>query len=287
MADTEPRPTLLGIPPELRLQIYDYVRHSDPEYAPIKSYNRYSVREQSQHSFEAMAERSNQCLRLLWLDLMLACRTLAAELRVFISRVDKPAATVDAASNAIADANMAPEDRTYVIDLELYGNIRRLTWRHLLCPPTDVQILRVRCSFVGADRPHDFIEIFWGDGGPASIVRSLYHSLNCLLHCGPRLDVAKPLPQDIYLRELIIEVDEEHQEYKPRGRGDSIYSNVEFLSRVLLNHGVLFGYVDLLRITCKGSDIERVIRKVEGAAVRAKLSLWADCGYEWGVRKST
>ena len=140
---TVPRASLLGIPPELRLQIYDSLFDEDVDYNVIKRWTG-SFQE---GSFSTSPMRNPEArLMLPWLSAMLSCRTIAHEMQSLMR------------DHKEGDSKYT----TYVMAAEL-GNggddVRDVTWRRLPCAPSDAEVLIIEC---GAESD-DFEP--WGDGG--------------------------------------------------------------------------------------------------------------------------
>lgn len=122
MAD---RASILGLPTELRLRIYDYCIHMDPICVAVKDI---------QHTTGSNGTQAilvpNPGLKLQrhipWLNLQLTCRFISSELKSYTS---------DTAF--LKNKN----NRTYVLDLDVYCNDRPIKsnrlaiWRSLPCPP--------------------------------------------------------------------------------------------------------------------------------------------------------
>jgi len=140
---TVPRASLLGIPTELRLQIYDSLMDEDVNYAVIKRWTGGHGRD----GFFTTATRNPEArLNLPWLSAMLSCPTIAYEMRSLMRNRKE------------GDSKYT----TYVMSAELGnggGDVRDVTWQRLPCAPSDAEVLIIEC---GAESD-DFEP--WGDGG--------------------------------------------------------------------------------------------------------------------------
>ncbi|KAK0338254.1 hypothetical protein LTR02_005968 [Friedmanniomyces endolithicus] len=263
---TVPRASLLGIPPELRLQIYDSLFDEDVDYNVIKRWTG-SFQE---GSFSTSPMRNPEArLTLPWLSAMLSCRTIAHEMQSLMR------------DHKEGDSKYT----TYVMAAEL-GNggddVRDVTWRRLPCAPSDAEVLIIEC---GAESD-DFEP--WGDGGPRNIVRSMYQTLNLFLHCGPRLDPTKPLPSGhVHLRELVVNVrmrGEIRQYFSMSGEpvkfSRSAYTLIrDMILRPLCYTGLLVGYVDRAVISDGKEESEMPLKAERGGVPEH----WHRYGFEWGV----
>ena len=109
--------SLLGLPEELRLQIYQHVFALNLAYPVLQFWQRFP--------------KLNPDARLVvpWINLMLSCKTLAIELRSFMSE-----------KTFLNDDN----NTTWFLELEARIGGRQLgrtTWQRLPCPPEKVRIL--------------------------------------------------------------------------------------------------------------------------------------------------
>lgn len=287
MSDSPKRASLLGLPRELRLHIYSYVRETDIGFRVL---DRFHDGHNRDRGFQTTPIRSNEPFYLPWLALMLTCRTIASEISLSLLPPISTRAYAD--YHGLVD-DVASEQRTCRIDLELTGSgqVGEVKWRTLPCAPIETRFLHARLHFRGDAVDSDSEFSFWGDGGPRGVVRSLYQTLNLFLHCGPRLDANNPLAAPVHLEELVVEVEDpakvsadvENEEdcdwvLKHLRRSSKLIAG--YLTR-LADTGLLFGYVDRLRVVgCDGAVSEIAIREVRGARVPA---FWDGYGFEWGV----
>ncbi|KAK1067176.1 hypothetical protein LTR33_011410 [Friedmanniomyces endolithicus] len=263
---TVPRASLLGIPTELRLQIYDSLMDEDVNYAVIKRWTGGHGRD----GFFTTATRNPEAsLNLPWLSAMLSCPTIAYEMRSLMRNRKE------------GDSKYT----TYVMSAELGnggGDVRDVTWQRLPCAPSDAEVLIIEC---GAESD-DFEP--WGDGGPRNIVRSMYQTLNLFLHCGPRLDPTNPLLLGhVHLRELVVNVrmrGEIRQYFSMSGEpikfSRSAYTLIrDMILRPLCYTGLLVGYVDRAAISDGKEESVMPMRTERGGVPEH----WDRYGFEWGV----
>ncbi|TKA65424.1 hypothetical protein B0A55_09381 [Friedmanniomyces simplex] len=139
---------LLGIPRELRLQIYESLLDEDVNYNVLKRW----TGGHGPDGFYATPIRNREAhLTLPWLSLMLSCRATASEMRSFMR------------DHIGGDAKHI----TYVMAADLgngHSDLREITWQRLPCAPSDVEVLVVEC---GAEADGF---VCWGDGGCVSSV---------------------------------------------------------------------------------------------------------------------
>ena len=261
--------TLLGLPTELRLRIYDFCIHLDPLCVVLKDI---------QHTTSSNGTRAvllpNPGLKLHrhvpWLNLRLTCRFIAAELESYIS----DAAFLKQRSN-----------RTYELDLDVYCNDRPIKsnrlviWRSLPCPPEKAQFLVINVAAKRGAGP-------WTEGGAASLARALYQLLNHLFHKGPRLAGAK-LERHMRIRELIINVDLGTERSPPElgCNTQPLYNWRGFLSgwEQVSKTGYLVNYLEKTKLCSRGESNSEAEIVVEYKTVPMIPGFWRGYGFEWGV----
>ncbi|KAJ6488006.1 hypothetical protein C8R45DRAFT_1213964 [Mycena sanguinolenta] len=258
----------LGLPTELRLQIYDGVVH-----LPLDCQVARRIRGQP-------PAQAAPALPIPWLSLMLVCKTITEELRHL----------------------KASEDTTYELDIDLdnsaYGSIAKtVTWRRIPCPPSSVRTLQANVAL-------HFGTYFWGDGGPTPILSQLYQVLNCFIHNGPLLVRGNPLLKCIRLSTLIVQVSvrgpdpeerrvQRHSPYrkaivdkqKKRHRREL----EKYISEVV-QRGLLSGAVD--KIVCRWAagefdDDDKVTEWEVSKQEIGDMSEWNRYDFEWGVPGSS
>ncbi|KAJ6488007.1 hypothetical protein C8R45DRAFT_263133 [Mycena sanguinolenta] len=256
---------LLGLPTELRLQIYHGVVH-----LPLDCKVPRRIRNQQ----PAQAARA---LPIPWLSLMLVCKTITEELRHL----------------------KASEDTTYELDIDLdnsaYGSIAKtVSWRRIPCPPSSVRTLQANLALHFGTR-------FWGNGGPMPILSQVYQVLNCFIHDGPLLVRGTPLVEHIHLSTLIVQVsmkDPDPEERKGRGLDDHDVDEFKrgrrrelesYISEVV-QRGLLFGAVD--KIVCRWAageidDDDKVTEWEVSKQEIGDMSEWNRYDFEWGVPGSS
>jgi len=136
--------SLLGLPRELRLHIYDHVLEEDTDYTPLNGMKGGWDRDHGGFNTEAIRNQG-ALLRLSWLSLLRTCRTIATEIRGLIRD------TVDGDSART----------TYVMatDIGLENTkMSEVKWCRVPCAPRDARAMMVHLG-VHVDMQ------FGGDGG--------------------------------------------------------------------------------------------------------------------------
>ncbi|KAF2772995.1 hypothetical protein EJ03DRAFT_348047 [Teratosphaeria nubilosa] len=271
-----PKASLLGIPTELRFQIYDHLLSTDINWTVLKGYKD-AYTKQGFHATPIPGDDENPLLSLPWLHLLQTCKSLSCELQSYIRREGTKA-------NAAAS--------TYTVDIQCLarGDLGAITWRTIPCPPTHAKTLVATCNFDRAQAQ------FQGDGGPLPIKRHLYQTLNRFLHLGPRLNNRAPLPRHLCLQRLEVHVlvrgepapaPATPEDQDPRGfvEGDGwgrsrAYRGVAGLMWPLEATGLIGGYVGELRLTNGRVGHWTGVRAVGDAKVP---EAWRRYGFEWGA----
>jgi len=276
-------PSLLGLPRELRLLIYGYIRRLDVNWLVLESFHD----EHDGDGYKATPVRSDPLPCIPWLALTSTCRTIAHELGSSLW----PPKPEHVSAGAHKQAPDLTASRTYALDVELIGSeqVGQVGWQKIPCAPADARTLHVTIHCDAADTEG----CLWGCGGPMPVVRSLYQLLNLFLHCGPRLDATLVLQKPVCLLELVIEVkearkvlghlDEGYTVYDEdfvRTKPSEIYEQIVSFLWQFEETGLLFEYVERLRVVGSGAASERQVRQMDGAGVPA---LWEGYGFEWGV----
>ncbi|KAJ6487945.1 hypothetical protein C8R45DRAFT_262011 [Mycena sanguinolenta] len=251
---------LLGLPTELRLQIYEAVVDL-PVDCQVARRNR-----------NKPPVQAAPALPIPWLSLMLVCKTITEELRHL-------------------------HTSTYELELDnLDKRYRRrriadeVTWRRISCPPSRVRTLQANLVLhIGTK--------FWGCGGPCAILSELYQVLNCFIHNGPSLIRATPLVNHIHLSTLIIEVslkdpdpDPEPYDYDvDEVKKDQRYDLERYISQVV-DRGLLFGAVG--KIVCRWAegelDADSEVTEWEVSFKEiGDMTEWEQYDFGWGVSGSS
>lgn len=280
------RSSLLGVPTELRLQIYDYLLDPEIAYTALTGFHKESTSFNARPIFVNGYDAS---LHLPWIRLLQTCRTISDELRAHIRK----RTTVCSKANEIAVPNSTKEVHgheytsggTYVLAVRSNdgpNDIGEVTWRRVSCSPAQVRRLVVNIAF-------DVRMAWWGDGGPSAAPRSLYQLLNLFIHCGPRLDPIRPLEQHIRLDEMQIYLLVLDSGLGPRSWvGINLGGSVALQITKIMDRGILHGSVDKvyfrssMPIDRRGrKELERSSEKCHEAAIIPHR--WKGYGFEWGV----
>lgn len=128
------------------------------------------------------------------------------------------------------------------------------------------------------------------------VVRQLYQTLNLVLHNGPVLSRASPLPHALKLKRMVMHVtavraggpnDSADLTPPSTAQSDSSSSDLESCVGVLISHlkriGVLWGYIDHVQVIDGKGQQDFVIEPVDNAGVPAD---WDRYGFEWGSNNS-
>ncbi|KAK5739158.1 hypothetical protein LTR17_005459 [Elasticomyces elasticus] len=262
---TFPAASFLGIPRELRLQIYAELQEQDLEYKVLDRWSERSAYDPYSVPFRNEESR----LLIPWLSLLFSCRAVAAEMR---SLIRDQAQRDDKHVTYVMDADLGPDG----------DDMGHVIWQRIPCAPIDAKALVVNCYV-------DPRKWFAGDGGFPSVVSSMYQTLNLFLHCGPGLNPDKPLRDGhLRLRELVIHMYQRAgTDYYTRPDGSTQYSDAYRvlrgnLFRILCRTGILSGYIEQVRITEGSAEATFVIDPdlVHDGNVS---DLWKRCGFEWGL----
>ncbi|KAF7344615.1 hypothetical protein MSAN_01943800 [Mycena sanguinolenta] len=248
---------LLGLPTELRLQIYDGVVHL-PIDCPV-------VRLPSSQQ----PAQPVPVLAISWFSLMLVCKTITEELRDYLH-------TSGNTTYELEIDNTDPKQKQRSI-------AKTVTWRRIPCPPSSVRILQANLVL-------HFGTGFWGCGGPNPILSQLYQVLNRFIHNGPLLARRSPLANHIRLNTLIVQgaslmkkamIDKQKKQH--RGQLQNYVSEV-------VERGLLFGAVD--KIVCRWAegefdDDDKVTEWEVSFQEIGDMTEWERYGFEWGVPGSS
>ncbi|SMR48634.1 unnamed protein product [Zymoseptoria tritici ST99CH_1E4] len=273
---SSPRASLLGLPVELRHLIYQQVFLLPIDHQVSSSWK--LTFDLEKRRSQLLPDLNPTRLSIPWLNLSLTSRTLASDLRSLMS-----------SPSYAADERL----HTYTLDLEGEGEGLTLgcrlgptTWVSLPCPPQDVRILDVRYDTNTGLQTH-------GDGGPSRLTTALFQTLNLLIHCGPRLDFGRVLPEPMRIHELKIEMARKGGVRPARGEGGEVNpwekraTDPEMmlyafgsLVGMYVRTGVWKGVVDKVRMRGGGKTLSWDPEDVEGEGIPPE---WKGYGFEWGL----
>ena len=250
---TPERASLLGLPRELRDQIYGHVLMTKLKITFSKS--------------GGMFERATFTLSepgrfsLPWVNLSLACKTCHHDLQDYVE------------DNKKRRSGPADDLRTYVMDITFnQGDLEVITWRHLPCTPAQAKII-----IVNAKAPEQ--TSFGGDGGPGQPAYSLWYLLNNTLHYGPRMQ-HPALPEHMHVQELRMQLHQRNG--NSHGRQTRAFEYIYSWMHTLLWPGFLFGYVDRLYVSIKQHTKELVVQSRGDCSVPHE---WVRWGFKWGAAR--
>lgn len=227
------RATLLGLPAELRLRIYEYVCHLEIDCTILNNIEHYMSRGIKARLI--LNQEANLRSNIPWINLSSTCKIIAAELKFFMLE----------ASFLNSQIN-----RIYSLDLEVYNAqtqdaVRKAIWRQIPCPPQHAQILVMNIATSSGFGP-------WTDGGPASLARAVYQMLNHTCHNGPRMIRRHELKSHMQVKDLIINIDIGGTIRPPRSacNTDPEYNYSQFVKafQQISKAGLLFGYVGSIKV---------------------------------------
>jgi hypothetical protein len=173
---------LLRISRELRHCIYDQVTRLDP---PSDTVWQYKNSHNSDGFNTTIIKAPDTNFSIPWVNLLLTCKSISTEIIAFLD---------------IGSSLGNEERRTWNIELTASdgGALRPALWRQIPCHPARAEILVANIGFASESTQ------FWGCGGPMSIVRNLYQTLNRILHYGPAFGRQIPLSQPLRLKTLVL-----------------------------------------------------------------------------------
>ena len=272
MANEISRASLLGLPTELRLKVYDHAIHTDTECVVLSDVVETRICENKGRHLNAVPvpnQDADSLRNIPLVSLQLTCKTIAAETMDWL---------------ATNRAHMEDDQNsTYVMDLDVYGlddgsPQRQVTWRKLPCSPGTARMLVVNIAAHSAPTP-------WAGGGPISLNRALYQVLNHLCHNGPRIITGSQLKNHMHLKQLQINLHIGPYDLKPAGNRDSNcqmnYGHFKGAWEKLAICGLLFGYVDNIAIlTDRGERDGFVTTRRDAPKVPP---CWSGYGFDWGV----
>ncbi|EME44950.1 hypothetical protein DOTSEDRAFT_43389 [Dothistroma septosporum NZE10] len=261
--------SLLGLPRELRLEIYQHVFSLDISHRILHQWRDTHTAEQG---FKSVPDLNEGPLSIPWLQLMLTCKTIALELRALM----REPSFLEQHNNG-----------TYTLDLEATRGGMTLgatTWRHIPCAPGQVRCLE---AFYNASRGFQA----WGVGGPHGITSGLYQTLNHFVHCGPRFDSAHILSIPMHLKELRVVVverdfsgeEDDNASYRLSERDTDPRTTLYALGSIvgqIVRTGVLKGFVDDIHLSCDGEMLQWCPNSEDGTGIP---EYWNRYGFDWGM----
>ncbi len=267
MTTTIPRASLLGLPAELRLKIYDFTLLADVDCRVIDDID-HSKDSNGTHATLIPNPRADLALAIPWLNLLLTCRIISSELRSYLRE------------SACLKHN---ENRTYVLDLKVLGSQvqkprRTIIWRRIPCAPNEANCLVMNVSTRPEPGP-------WTEGGPASLARALHQVLNHTVHLGPRMVRDTLLEKHMELQDLLINVEIGSTCSSPAIGCDSDpkfnWGLFKGAWTKVSRTGFLFGYFELIRL--KNNENEEVEVRPQWQKVPSVPGHWRNYGYDWGI----
>lgn len=269
-SSTNERASLLGIPRELRLQMYNELFTTDIKSKKVERWTEKFVyeKEETDYGFRAVPSLGER-LQIPWVNLLLTCRVIADELHAIMNE---------------ASFLEQDENRTYVLDLEPTNGLGG-TWSRIPCPPSQAKFLLANFHFFAGEGIKTR-----GCGGPMPVVREIYQTLNFFIHCGPNLDPQRALHQYMHLRRVDVTAVLHTEE---NGNPDSRRHRQQFshhdpsaglgqLVGELFDTGITVGCVDCFRLL-SGEEPKHweESRETPGSVPE----YWRGYGFEWGLER--
>jgi hypothetical protein len=259
MVDNHPEASLLGLPTELRLKIYEHLILADIDCKIDSNGTQATLIPHSEYELSAS---------VAWLNLPLTCKAIADELRSLVENSSPLKST---------------PNRTYVMELNVYKvdgrkPIRTATWRRIPCAPTQAQAIIMKVNTSSGPGP-------WTEGGAASLARALYQLLNYTMHLGPRIFRTALLPEHMVLRELQVDVDV-GENCNPPASGCNTDAEINWRLfvggwRQISRTGFLTGYLETTRLRAKGGEEFEVATEYQ--KLPALPGYWRGYGFQWGI----
>jgi hypothetical protein len=265
-----PRASLLGLPTELRLKIYDLLLNADIDYRFIRDiYHIFDSHGTQAALLPDEVSKDFQSM-LPWLNLSRCCRQIYYELRPDANK---------------CQSSSTQCDRTYELDLDVFRGhgplaLRTATWRHIPCAPSQVTTMIINVNVGSGPGP-------WTDGGPASLARAIFQILNRTFHLGPHIFRNSLLPEHMELRDLCINVDigryadsnAQGCHRDPRLNWFRFQEGWKEISRT----GFLTGFVERTRLRSVGDGSEEVEVPATRQEWPTPVGYWRGYGFQWGI----
>lgn len=286
MPTTTKRASLLGLPQELRLQIYDYVFSDALACPPSKQFrSKYiSLKGEQHYHCTCGHDHSKDYFEVPWLNLLVTCSTIATEIQAAMQE--------DTFVKAF-------DSRALIANLYVASNGTELDsfiWRQILCAPHEAEELVVHVVAFGPK-----IELFRGRWD-TSLLASVYQTLNYLCHCGPLMNPKYPLIERMRLKKLYVRIHDdndysstlEDDNSRARAHRDSFckkpFDVLRWLAGERRIQEILTGFIDSIYINCNHyfDNIEVDTKQCRALNLRERLMpwMWKFEGYEWGTKKS-
>ena len=261
--ESEPSPTLLSIPREIRDQIYiAFLQLPDlPPKSPT------SVEERI-----AMPQNGGR------------------DKCIFIRSPRHPVPACDSLlecnkqiRNEVLDIlRSGSTDLDYALDIMSKGDRLWPTWTLFPCLPTRIANLNVHLRIF---QNKSYGGTFWGDGGPGSIFTPLFQLLNGFFHHGPGFSYKKQTIPDVHVKMLRLTishaVEQDQGEAAPPPKvWKRVFHSVVSNLYMVAHAGALTGKVDKLMVL--SGDREKEVHGGDHELSRETAQYWADYGYVWG-----
>lgn len=286
-----PNLSFLQLPAELREKVYLLTLLHLDVACPVLDDIQHSCTTRGTHATLVANANARLAHHIPWMNLALTCKIIRADLKAIHAR-----------SSFLAGV----ENRTYVLDLDIYNGdpsttVRKAVWRRMPCSPDLVHTLVINVAAQTGNGP-------WSEGvsrlsthphpspltptnnkheqGPASLARAIYQLLNHFCHNGPLLHRKTAIPNNIRIRDLIVNIDigglmkppRAGCNVDPRFNYALLLSGFEQISRM----GYLFGYVANIHVCGQGEYAQQLFM-VDALGVQAVPGAWKNYGFSWGV----
>ena len=262
---TVERASLLGLPRELRLQIYIYVIHADFSSRPGK---RCLAKVTTQENATKPASSAPPISQLPWCSLMLSSSAIADELHALMKE------------SSFAQNN---ENTTYALDLKASPSgteLENLVWKQLFCPPHQARVL-VANIISSEDQVKFYRPGMVFNFSP--ILSSVFQALTLFLDCGPRMDSKNPLKKHLALEELVIVLHDGRGSIDHYGFNEGNKLNAERwrtwrqLCRAIkwvVEYGRVHRYVKKIKLECGSWKREWIVPEPEKSGLGMSRWMW-------------
>ncbi|KAM3417419.1 hypothetical protein BST61_g5665 [Cercospora zeina] len=173
----------------------------------------------------------------------------------------------------------------YIAEIErCRHSLGAFRWRKLDCSPRHIENMLV----IFKSEPNRKWYRFQGCGGPLPIVRELFQSRNVLLHCGPRMDVTKPLPELMHIGKLKIVLSFPASKRGPPDWDSSSvrdyrianFEEICAIASTVCAQGIVYGHVDKMEVAMGEKTWEM---EVQDRGQWLMPESWHGYGFEWGL----
>ncbi|KAI1110067.1 hypothetical protein F5Y14DRAFT_455364 [Nemania sp. NC0429] len=270
------RATFMGVPPEIRDNIYNFVLGLNINSEVVAQYQDHH---ELHSGFSTIMYRSSEAqLSFPWVNLLLACKQVNAELGAYMK------------SGTVLKNE---ENRTYCLDMvgRTRGILTAAKWRRVPCHPSKVDTFVVNLHIEKIPLMNRLRT--WGNGGPMPVVRQLYQTLNLMLHKGPVLHRTSPLPRPLKLKKMVMRITASTMNGSQGSanvaepiptESDGFDSEIGGIIQHLIAAGMLCGYIDHTQVIDGRGQQDFPTVPVDMPGMPAA---WNAYGFGWGGNTSS